>query len=420
MSKQSTAFMPKKSPASNGFDPGKSSWIGSPKFTPPNGKDDGGTLPSTRNVTTPQVGELRALLETFLESIIGTVNATAGVVRLFSPDGCTLEIIGSAGLSADLRQHAESFVGLDYKASNNATFGHVIHALDTGSYNAEQNGHPASSHFQSLVAAPLEIPNSPGTPLGIVTIFFDVPRKAASQIMNTIAAFAEVMSATIEHTRTNREARRIDLLAERQMISNNIHDSLAQTLAYSRMRVSLLLEAILAANEPMSTKYAHDLEEALEIAQKSARELITEFRCEMNSGGLLAALKSITRQFREQNNIVLEYHNRLVDLELPLEHEIQVSHIVREALTNIARHSGATHARLFVDARFGYYVFTIEDNGSIASTFTPVEGHYGMMIMRERAHHIGGEIKVDSVSGSGTTVQLFFPKPSIDWRTTND
>ena len=140
----------------------------------------------------------------------------------------------------------------------------------------------------------------------------------------------------------------------------------------------------------------------------------------MNPGGLLAALQSITSQFREQNNIVLEYHNRLVDLELPLEHEIQVSHIVREALTNIARHSGATHARLFVDARFGYYVFTIEDNGSIASTFTPVEGHYGMMIMRERAHHIGGEIKVDSISGSGTTVQLFFPKPPLDWRTTND
>jgi two-component system nitrate/nitrite sensor histidine kinase NarX len=247
-----------------------------------------------------------------------------------------------------------------------------------------------------------------------------VPRKAASQIMNTIAAFAEVMSATIEHTRANREARRIDLLAERQMVSNDIHDSLAQTLVYSRMRANLLLEAIYADNPPMYTKYARELEDALEIAQKSARELITHFRCEMNPGGLLVALQQLATQFSERNDIPLEYHNRLINLELPLEYEIQVYHIVREALTNIARHSGATHARLFVDARFGYYVFTIEDNGSSVCAVAPVEGHYGMMIMRERAHRIGGEIKVDNTSGLGTKVQLFFPKPSPDWRTEHD
>jgi two-component system nitrate/nitrite sensor histidine kinase NarX len=97
-----------------------------------------------------------------------------------------------------------------------------------------------------------------------------------------------------------------------------------------------------------------------------------------------------------------------------------VYHIVREALANIARHSGATHARLFVDASYGYYVVTIEDNGSGACTFTPVEGHYGVMIMRERAHRIGGKIKVESAAGLGTQVQLFFPEPSSDWRVSNE
>ena len=146
----------------------------------------------------------------------------------------------------------------------------------------------------------------------------------------------------------------------------------------------------------------------------------SRLRCELNPGGLLAALQDLTTEFRERNDIVLEYHNRLVDLELPLEHEIQTYHIVREALTNIARHSGATHARLFVDASCGYYVFTIEDNGSGACTFTPVEGHYGVMIMRERAHRIGGKIKVESAAGLGTQVQLFFPEPSLDWRAAHE
>ncbi|OGS80514.1 MAG: hypothetical protein A2061_11180 [Gallionellales bacterium GWA2_59_43] len=395
------------------------SWARDPDFTPP-GKDGGVNTCLSHEFAVPRAGELRALLETFLESIIGTVNATAGVVRLLSPDGCTLQIIGSAGLSAELQEEAESFVELDCEANDKATFGHVIHASDISSCDSRQNCRYASCRFQSLVAAPLEAPNAPGAALGILTIFFDVHREAASQTMNIIAAFAEIMGAAIEHTRLNRETRRMERLAARQEIANDIHDSLAQTLTYARMRVSLQLEAIRTGNEVMATKYARDLDEALEIAQKGTRELIADFRCELNPGGLLAALHDLTVEFRERNNIMLDYHNRLVDLELPLEHEIQVYHIVREALTNIARHSGASHARLFVDADFGYYVFTIEDNGSGAHTFTPVEGHYGMMIMRERAHRIDGEIRVDSASGLGTKVQLFFPEPSPNWRTTND
>lgn len=395
------------------------SWVREPDFTPPD-KDGGVDACVTHEFSAPRTGDLRTLLESYLESIIATVHATAGVVRLLSPDGCTLQLISSAGLSSDLQAEAENFVELDCEVSDIANLGHVIHASDISACNSRQNCRYASCRFQSLVAAPLEIPNSSELPLGVLTLFFDVPRDTSGDLMHTINAFAGMMGATIEHTRVNREFRRLERLTARQEIANDIHDSLAQTLTYARMRVSLLLEAIRTGNESMANKYACDVDEALEIGQKSTRELIADFRCEMNPGGLLPALNDIATQFRERNNIVLEYHNRLVDLELPLEHEIQVYHIVREALNNIARHSGATHARLFIDENFGYYVFTIEDNGSGARTFTPVEGHYGVMIMRERAHRIGGKIKVESAAGLGTQVQLFFPEPSLDWRATHE
>lgn len=395
------------------------SWVREPDFTSPD--QDGGVVACvTHEFSAPRAGDLRALLETFLESIITTVHATAGVVRLLSPDGCTLQLISSAGLSSELQTEAENFVELDCEVSDIANLGHVIHASDISTCNSRQNCCYATCRFQSLIAAPLDIPNSSEMPLGVLTLFFDVPREVSSEAMHTITAFAGVMGATIEHTRVNREFRRIERLTARQEIANDIHDSLAQTLTYARMRVSLLLEAIRTGNNVMADKYARDLDEALEIGQKSTRELIADFRCEMNPGGLFPALNDIATQFRERNNIVLEYHNRLVDLELPLEHEIQVYHIVREALSNIARHSGATHARLFIDESFGYYVFTIDDNGSGACTFTPVEGHYGVMIMRERAHRIGGKIKVESAAGLGTQVQLFFPEPSLDWRATHE
>ena len=394
------------------------SWTHEPNFTPP-GNDGGVDVCVTQEFSSPRAGELRTLLVSFLESIIQTVSATAGVVRLLSPDGHTLEIISSAGLSSDLQEEAENFSELDCEVNDIAVLGNVPHMSDISVCESRPNCQYSTCQFQSLVAVPLTS-GSNESHLGILTIFFDLQLKAENDNFKLIEAFAKMMSTAIEHTLVNRELRRSERLDARQGIANDIHDSLAQTLTYSRMRISLLKEALRCENIELASKVVRDLDEALELGQQGLRKLIKDFRSELHPGGLVPALNEITSEFRKQNDIVLEYHNRLVDLELPLEYEIQVYHIVKEALTNISRHSGATHARLFVDSNYGYYVFTIEDNGSGAGTFTPVEGHYGVKIMRERAQRIKGNIKVDSAAGLGTQVQLFFPEPSSDWRATNE
>ncbi len=397
--------------------PGGFLWLREPEFTPP----ETATPPETHtSQATPRIGELKTLLTLFLDNLVKLAGAASAVLRLLSPDGRTLQIISSSGFSAELAGESEAFEELNCEITHNAALSGNIQILDISHCGSRKNCPHADCRFQSLIVAPLEPPHSPGTPLGILSIFFDLPREEASQNRNMIATLAEMMSAAIEHTHVNREARRIELINERQAIANDIHDSLAQTLTYARMRVSMLIESNRNNNKLMTRKYASDLDEALEISQKNARELVTNFRSEINRGGLSAALNELANEFRKRNNIVLEYHNRLADLELPLEHEIQTYHIVHEALNNIARHSGATHARLFVDAHSGYYVFTIEDNGSGACTFAPVEGHYGVLIMRERANQIGGTVKVISATGQGTQVQLFFPEPSLNWRATNE
>ena len=410
-------LMRKKAVSVSGNAPSDFLWLRESEFTPP---ETGSAAETHTSQAMPRIGELKTLLTLFLDNLVKLADAASAVLRLLSPDGRTLQIISSSGFSAELAEESEAFEELNCEITHNAALSGAIQILDISQCNSRKNCPHADCRFQSLIVAPLEPPRSPGTPLGILSIFFDLPREKASQNRNMIATLAEMMSAAIEHTHVNREARRIELINERQAIANDIHDSLAQTLTYARMRVSMLIEANRNNNKLMTKKYASDLDEALEISQKNARELVTNFRSEINRGGLSAALNELANEFRKRNNIVLEYHNRLADLELPLEHEIQTYHIVHEALNNIARHSGATHARLFVDAHSGYYVFTIEDNGSGACTFAPVEGHYGVLIMRERANQIGGTIKVESATGQGTQVQLFFPEPSLNWRATNE
>jgi two-component system nitrate/nitrite sensor histidine kinase NarX len=398
-------------------DPADFSWAKDSVFIPPV-KKGGSALNKMLSSETP-AGDLKPLLDQFLSSLISTVNASAGIVRISPPPhGQTPQIIRSAGFPAELLE-IESVINVSCESLGKPATECGIYSVSFGACETRQDCRFASCRIRSIVASSLECHDSPGNQIGMLTLFFDT-QEPSELVSRAVQTFTKLLGAIVEHNRLNCEAKRIDLLAERQSIANEIHDSLAQSLVYTRMRTSLLIESIRAGNELMVTKYAHDINDALEMSQKTVRELITDFRCAMDPSGLAHALQNLTEQFCLHNSISLEYINRVAHLDLPLEYEIQVYHIVQEALANIATHSGATHARLIVDCVSDYYIFTVKDNGSGGCTFTPVEGHYGMLIMRERAQRIGGEIKLESSKGFGTHVQLFFPKPGSNWRAANE
>jgi two-component system nitrate/nitrite sensor histidine kinase NarX len=389
-------------------------WTRDPEFVLP-GKSGGLDTCVEREFTANRTSDLRSLLNAFLETSIGFIRARAGVVRVLLPDEQTLQVISAVGLSGE-ELEAERIVHLACEDCGKDAFRHGLCSTDVDT--CETRHRDGSQHkFKSVISIPLESRNSPEAMLGVFTLFFDTPQPSAGHTATMAVSFADLLSTLIEHVKTTREAKREELLRERQSIANEIHDSLAQTLNYARMNTTMLSDAIRTSNELMATKYTRDIDEALEIGQKAVRALITDFRSEMDPAGLLQALQNLVEKFGQQHDIVLDCSIRVADLDLPLEHEIQTYHIVREALSNIAKHSNASHARLIVDHLCGYYVFTVEDNG--VGTFSPVEGHYGIVIMRERAQRIGGEIKVESTKGLGTCVQLFFPEPGTNGRTTH-
>lgn len=386
-------------------------WTRDPEFVLP-GKSGGLDACVEQEFATARASDLRTLLNSFLETAIGFLHARAGVVRVLLPDEQTLQVISAVGLTGE-ELEAERIIDLACEDCGKDAFKHGLCSTDT--YTCEtRHGDRLNGQFQSVISIPLESRIAPEVLLGVFTLFFDTPQSSSGNSATMATSFADLLGTLIEHIKTSRETKREELLRERQSIANEIHDSLAQTLNYARMNTTLLSDAIRSNNEVMATKYTRDIDEALEISQKSVRSLITDFRSEMDPAGLLHALQTLAERFEDQHNIVLDCSIRVADLDLPLEHEIQTYHIVREALSNIAKHSSASHARLIVDHLCGFYVFTVEDNG--VGTFSPVEGHYGIIIMRERAQRIGGEIKLESTKGLGTCVQLFFPEPGMNWR----
>ncbi len=389
-------------------------WTRDPEFELP-GKNGGLDTCVEQEFAESRSTDLRTLLNTFLETAIGIIKARAGVIRVLLPDEQTMQVISAYGLTGE-ELEAERIVELACEDCGKDAFIHGLCSTDIDTC-VTRHGDVTHRQFRSVISIPLESHSAPETLLGVFTLFFDTPQSTSTGESGVAVNFAELIGALIEHIKTTREIRREELLRERQSIANDIHDSLAQTLNYARMSTTLLSSAVRNNNEVMATKYVRDIDEALEIGQKSVRTLITEFRSEIDPAGLLQALQTLVDKFSRQHNIVIDRSIRIADLDLPLEYEIQTYHIVREALSNIVKHSKASHARLIVDHLCGYYVFTVEDNGN--GTFSPVEGHYGIIIMRERAQRIGGEVKVESTKGLGTCVQLFFPEPGMNWRTSH-
>lgn len=359
----------------------------------------------SRESTPNHAGELWSLLEGFLKTIVGSVGARAGAVRVLSSNGQGLQMVGAAGLPPEIFE-CEDDVDIGCGVCGKAVFGKDVSASDAGICAQRFNTQFFIDDCKHVVAVPLDYQDNL---IGVLTLFFADAQDVPDNAVHIFRSFADLIGITLEKNMQNREMRRINLIAERQAMANEIHDSLAQTLVYTKMRTSLLLEAMRTHDELLAFKCAGDIDEALANGQKAVRELITHFRSQMDPLGLQHALQILVGEFRERTGITLVYTNRVADLNLPLEHELQVFHIVREALANVATHSGATNASLDIRHSGEHYIFTVEDNGSGIYKCTSIDGHYGLLIMRERAQRIGGEIEIESSEETGTRVQLSLP-----------
>ena len=379
------------------------------------GKSAHGQVQGANNDTYSSAGQRGGaagiLLESLLEVIIRAAGASAGIVRVLSPEGHQLRQIASSGLRAESRQDVNT---VDARCG---VCGKSLGRQDVEFTDAEfcMNQYGAAFFAEEckfVLAVPLGAAGRKGDVSGVVTLFFAAAKNVTDDVKRTLVSYAELMHIALKNAWQNEDRYQVNLLAERQSIANEIHDSLAQTLYFAKIRTSLLLDALKTKNEILSFKCAQDIDEALEGSQKTVRELVTHFRCQMDPDGLQCALQKLAKDFIARSGIALEYNNQVEKFDLPPEYELQVFLIAREALVNVASHSGADKARLNVDYADGIYKLVVEDNGGGIGGGAPAEGHYGMVIMRERALRIGGAVEVSGLEGKGTHVQLIFSAPA--------
>lgn len=197
------------------------------------------------------------------------------------------------------------------------------------------------------------------------------------------------------------------LAAERSIYAAELHDSLAQVLGYLKLKSAKLDKLCLKAEYADLKPITEDLAAYTQCAYHQTRELITASRLTMQSESLSQGVTNSVREFEQQSAIVFELDNRLPVNLLPPKQSIQILYIIRESLSNIVRHSHATHARVALRLKSPSQLhIQIEDNGT-GIDFTAVRSDsFGLQIMHERAERVGATLRIAPRMEGGTLVQL--------------
>ena len=365
--------------------------------------------------------DLEPLLERFLVSIIALAGAQAGAVRVLTDDGQYMRLVAQQGLPPDVLT-TERLVKRDCGMCGIATSADVLGWVDDVRSCAR---HSTESYFglQCKSVLAISLPHD-GQMLGIYNLFFEADAHLSAQTQTVLRLIGQLLGLTLHNARIERERLRVTVLKERQEMLHEVHDAIAQTLAYVRMRLPLLNDAMLAHDDQNSIKYFSDVRSAVGEVHDNLREVMTYFRTRMDPLGLLHALQGIGDGFFDRTGITLEIRNSVQNLNLSDQQEVQVFHIVQEALANIAKHSMARHAVLTIDKTPQRLEFLIEDDGlglaapSVSTIVTMAKGfappaHFGLEIMQGRAQRLGGSIEVGMNEGGGTRVHLVLPASSL-------
>ena len=265
----------------------------------------------------------------------------------------------------------------------------------------------ARAGFVNVVSVPVRLQQRL---LGEIDLFFRSAVQLSPEETDLLDALASHLASGLESLRAAALEREAAVGEERALLARELHDSIAQSLSFLKIQVQLLRNAARNA-QPENVQHALDeLDTGLRESINDVRELLVHFRTRTNTDDVEAALQETLQKFKHQTGLTTHFSVTGQGIPLPADVQVQVLHVVQEALSNVRKHAQATQVYLDV-TKGAQWRFVVRDDGR---GFGPEirarqDVHVGLKIMQERASRIGASVQVQSESGQGTTVELTLP-----------
>ena len=228
----------------------------------------------------------------------------------------------------------------------------------------------------------------------------------------TLARFATAAATAIDNAHLHEQLRSLAIAQERVRIAREMHDGMAQVLAYVNAKAQAVQAHLARGRHQEAAVQLNQLADAAREVYTDAREGILALRTELGPGtSFRQAVEEYVSRWEVQSGI--SGRLRLEgDLDLPAPVELQLLRIVQEALSNARKHSGAKIVNVDLRHLDGKVVGEISDDGTGFDPGGPKRSEFprfGLAIMRERAESIDGRLEVLSKPGGGTRVRIEIP-----------
>jgi signal transduction histidine kinase len=235
--------------------------------------------------------------------------------------------------------------------------------------------------------------------------------------VETLSALATQVGLALEAARLQDELQVLAIQGERERIAREMHDGLAQVLAYVNTKSQAIEELLADGRVTDARRQLAELAAAARSVYVDVREAILSLSTPVPlDRGVAAALEEYAAGFAESSKLAVPFRASLdaVSARLSAAAQAEVFSIAREALTNVRKHARANRVSLNLVLDGQDLVLRIEDDGVGFEAELLAVGperwpHFGLAGMRERAESIGGSIVWRSQPGRGAQVELRVP-----------
>jgi two-component system nitrate/nitrite sensor histidine kinase NarX len=351
-----------------------------------------------------QVESTDALAAGFADRLRRAARSDAVIIRCLDPRRERMVLLASQGLPPGMMDAERCLAKGDCHCGAPEPVARVIRIEPATDYGT----HCQKAGFCAVISVALRLH---GETVGEIDLLYrDTPQllPADRVLLDSLAAH---LSTTIERLRAAALQREAAIAEERAMLARELHDSIAQGLAFTKIQVQLLRQAQLAGCDEEAAKLLDEVELGIKESTADVRALLLHFRTRTDGDDLVPALQQTLHKFRLQSGLEAELEVRGHGAPLPADHQVQLLHVVQEALSNVRKHAGARGVKLVVEQQPQFSI-EVQDDGRGFDTEGegPDDSHVGLRIMRERAERVGAVVDIQSQPGSGTRVRVALPQ----------
>ena len=352
-----------------------------------------------------KANSIEELSRGFSSRVRAVMKADAVAVRWSDEANQRYLMLATDSFPADMQEEERCLIA-GACACGNLQFDARTRVIPILNHEAAPMQHCAKAGYTSLVSVPVRLQTRL---IGEVDLFFREEVQLNADEVELLDALASHLASALEGLRAAALEREAAVGEERSLLARELHDSIAQSLAFLKIQAQLLRTAVNREQPDKVQATLDELDEGLRESIGDVRELLVHFRTRTSAENIEEALNETLQKFKHQTGLATRLEISGEGLPLPPDVQVQVLHVVQEALSNVRKHAQATQVVLSV-SKGEAWRFTVEDDGTgFDSDVTLNETHVGRKIMQERAGRIGASVHLNTRPGSGTRLELTLP-----------